>query len=119
MARRRDGAGEGRAAAVRNAASDRDEAAALVSAWRSSAHRPALLRLTSPHTGRQKHFIHPKHRPCYYSRDNDGMYPKAIVKNTGVLMTCKSRSYPFAIVISGICFCNNKPPGVGPKNGLL
>jgi hypothetical protein len=35
------------------------------------------------------------------------------------IATCKSRSYPFAIVTSGMCFCNNKPPGVGPENGLL
>jgi hypothetical protein len=32
---------------------------------------------------------------------------------------CKSRSYLFAITISGTCFCNNKPPGVRPEIGQL
>jgi hypothetical protein len=33
--------------------------------------------------------------------------------------TCKSRSYSFATTISGICFCNNKPPGARPEIGQL
>jgi hypothetical protein len=34
------------------------------------------------------------------------------------VMTCKARSYTFAMTVAGICFCNNKPPPYDLKVNL-